>query len=136
MYQSKVILQNPPQLSVIPQPVAQSYVVQPQIISTPQTIAAPAVPQMVVAPQVQSIVPQVQSIVPQVQSIVPQVQVPQAQSVVPAVIPAIPQVMVTPYVLPKGSRMPIAANHQGLIQPYMNFNNIGGSPYGRISMIK
>ena len=128
MYQSKVILQNPPQLSVIPQPVAQSYVVQPQIISTPQTIA-PAVPQMVVAPQVQSIVPQVQSIVPQVQ-------VPQAQSVVPAVIPAIPQVMVTPYVLPKGSRMPIAANHQGLIQPYMNFNNIGGSPYGRISMIK
>ena len=129
MYQSQVILQNPPQLSVIPQPVAQSYVVQPQIISTPQTIAAPAVPQMVVAPQVQSIVPQVQSIVPQVQ-------VPQAQSVVPAVIPAIPQVMVTPYVLPKGSRMPIAANHQGLIQPYMNFNNIGGSPYGRISMIK
>ena len=129
MYQSKVILQNPPQLSVIPQPVAQSYVVQPQIISTPQTIAAPAVPQMVVAPQVQSIVPQVQSIVPQVQ-------VPQAQSVVPAVIPAIPQAMVTPYVLPKGSRMPIAANHQGLIQPYMNFNNIGGSPYGRISMIK
>ena len=129
MYQSKVILQNPPQLSVIPQPVAQSYVVQPQIISTPQTIAAPAVPQMVVAPQVQSIVPQVQSIVPQVQ-------VPQAQSVVPAVIPAIPQVMVTPYVLPKGSRMPLAANHQGLIQPYMNFNNIGGSPYGRISMIK
>ena len=129
MYQSKVILQNPPQLSVIPQPVAQSYVVQPQIISTPQTIAAPAVPQMVVAPQVQSIVPQVQSIVPQVQ-------VPQAQSVVPAVIPAIPQAMVTPYVLPKGSRMPMAANHQGLIQPYMNFNNIGGSPYGRISMIK
>ena len=129
MYQSKVILQNPPQLSVIPQPVAQSYVVQPQIISTPQTIAAPAVPQMVVAPQVQSIVPQVQSIVPQVQ-------VPQAQSVVPAVIPVIPQAMVTPYVLPKGSRMPIAANHQGLIQPYMNFNNIGGSPYGRISMIK
>ena len=129
MYQSKVILQNPPQLSVIPQPVAQSYVIQPQIISTPQTIAAPAVPQMVVAPQVQSIVPQVQSIVPQVQ-------VPQAQSVVPAVIPAIPQVMVTPYVLPKGSRMPLAANHQGLIQPYMNFNNIGGSPYGRISMIK
>ena len=122
MYQSQVILQNPPQLSVIPQPVAQSYVVQPQIISTPQIIAAPAVPQMVVAPQVQSIVPQVQ--------------VPQAQSVVPAVIPAIPQVMVTPYVLPKGSRMPIAANHQGLIQPYMNFNNIGGSPYGRISMIK
>ena len=122
MYQSKVILQNPPQLSVIPQPVAQSYVVQPQIISTPQTIAAPAVPQMVVAPQVQSIVPQVQ--------------VPQAQSVVPAVIPAIPQAMVTPYVLPKGSRMPMAASHQGLIQPYMNFNNIGGSPYGRISMIK
>ena len=129
MYQSKVILQNPPQLSVIPQPVAQSYVVQPQIISTPQTIAAPAVPQMVVAPQVQSIVPQVQSIVPQVQ-------VPQAQSVVPAVIPVIPQTMVTPYVLPKGSRMPLAVNHQGLIQPYMNFNNIGGSPYGRISMIK
>ena len=118
MYQSQVILQNPPQLSVIPQPMAQSYVVQPQILTTPQTISAPVVPQMVMAPQVQSIVPQV-------------------QSVVPAVIPTMPQApMVTPYVLPKGSRMPMIANHQGLIQPMMNFNNIGGSPYGRISMIK
>ena len=121
MYQSQVLLQNPPQLSVIPQPMAQSYVVQPQILSTPQTIAAPVAPQMVMAPQVQSIVPQVQSVVPAVTSFVP----------------AMPQApMVTPYVLPKGSRMPMIANHQGLIQPMMNFNNIGGSPYGRISMIK
>ena len=105
--------------------MAQSYVVQPQVLSTPQTIAAPVVPQMVMAPQVQSVVPQVQSVVPQV------------QSVVPAVTSFVPQApMVTPYILPKGSRMPIIANHQGLIQPMMNFNNIGGSPYGRISMIK
>ena len=111
MYQSQAIIQNPPQLSVIPQPMAQSYVVKPQVLSTPQTIAAPVVPQMVMAPQVQSVVPAVTSFVPQAP-------------------------MVTPYILPKGSRMPVITNHQGLIQPMMNFNNIGGSPYGRISMIK
>ena len=118
MYQSQAIIQNPPQLSVIPQPMAQSYVVKPQVLSTPQTIAAPVVPQMVMAPQVQSVVPQVQSVVPAVTGFVPQAP------------------MVTPYILPKGSRMPVITNHQGLIQPMMNFNNIGGSPYGRISMIK
>ena len=52
---------------------------------------------------------------------------------VPATVPKCP--IVTAF-LPKGSRMPMILKHQGLMQPGLNFNNIGGCPYGRISMIK
>ena len=45
--------------------------------------------------------------------------------------------MFVPYVMPKGSRLPISANHMGqLPNGSLDFNNIGGCPYGRISMIK
>ena len=135
MYQSQLLVQNTPQLytSVVPQPLAQTYVTQPsQIITTPQTIV-PQMSQVVMAPQIQSVVPQVvptvqTSIVPQVQSVVPNIMT------VPAAVPQGP--IVTPFVLPKGSRMPMIMQHQGLIQPGLNFNNIGGCPYGRISIIK
>ena len=139
MYQSQVLVQNTPQLftSAAPKTLAQTYVAQPaQVITTPQAIV-PQMSQVVMAPQVPSVVPQVQtSIVPTVQATM----VPQVQSVVPnlmTVPAAVPQgPVVTPYVLPKGSRMPMIAQHQGLIQPGFNFSYIGGCPYGRISMIK
>ena len=129
------------QPAMVPQTYA-SQVVVPQV----QTLAPP-VPSIV--PQVQSIVPQVQSVVPQVQSVVPQVQsvVPQVQSVVPQVQSVVPQVQAMPgyapmaqaptlvnYVMPLGSRLPMAQDHMG--QNLTNFNDIGGSIYGRVSIIR
>ena len=122
---------------------------QPAMV--PQTYASQVVvPQVqTLAPPVQSIVPQVQSVVPQVQSVVPQVQsvVPQVQSIVPQVQSVVPQVQAMPgyapmaqaptlvnYVMPLGSRLPIAQNHMG--QNLTNFNDIGGSIYGRVSIIR
>ena len=107
-----------------------SQAVVPQV----QSVAVPQV-QSVAIPQVQSVVPQVQSVVPQVQSVVPQVQsiVPQVQSVVPTPIAQAPTLV--PYIMPIGSRMPMAQNHMGQ-NLNTNFNNIGGSIYGRITMIR
>ena len=122
---------------------------QPAIV--PQTYASQVVvPQVqTLAPPVQSIVPQVQSVVPQVQSVVPQVQsiVPQVQSIVPQVQSVVPQVQAMPgyapmaqaptlvnYVMPLGSRLPMAQDHMG--QNLTNFNDIGGSIYGRVSIIR
>ena len=122
---------------------------QPAMV--PQTYASQVVvPQVqTLAPQVQSIVPQVQSVVPQVQSVVPQVQsvVPQVQSIVPQVQSVVPQVQAMPgyapmaqaptlvnYVMPLGSRLPMAQDHMG--QNLTNFNDIGGSIYGRVSIIR
>ena len=109
-----------------------------QPVMAPQTFASQAVvPQVhsVALPQVQSVVPQVQSVVPQVQSVVPQVQsiVPQVQSVVPTPMAQAPTLV--PYIMPIGSRMPMAQNHMGQ-NLNTNFNNIGGSIYGRITMIR
>ena len=122
------------QPAMVPQTYA-SQVVVPQV----QTLAPP-VPSIV--PQVQSIVPQVQSVVPQVQSVVPQVQsvVPQVQSVVPQVqaMPGYAPMAQAPtlvnYVMPLGSRLPMAQDHMG--QNLTNFNDIGGSIYGRVSIIR
>ena len=129
------------QPAMVPQTYA-SQVVVPQV----QTLAPP-VPSIV--PQVQSVVPQVQSVVPQVQSVVPQVQsiVPQVQSIVPQVQSVVPQVQAMPgyapmaqaptlvnYVMPLGSRLPMAQDHMG--QNLTNFNDIGGSIYGRVSIIR
>ena len=107
-----------------------SQAVVPQV----QSVAVPQV-QSVAIPQVQSVVPQVQSVVPQVQSVVPQVQsiVPQVQSVVPTPMAQAPTLV--PYIMPIGSRMPMAQNHMGQ-NLNTNFNNIGGSIYGRITMIR
>ena len=116
-----------------------------QPVMAPQTFVSQAVvPQVqsVAVPQVQSVVPQVQSVVPQVQSVVPQVQsvVPQVQSIVPQVQSVVPTPMaqaptLVPYIMPIGSRMPMAQNHMGQ-NLNTNFNNIGGSIYGRITMIR
>jgi len=124
-----------------------------QPVMAPQTFASQAVvPQVqsVAVPQVQSVaIPQVQSVVPQVQSVVPQVQsvVPQVQSIVPQVQSVVPQVQAMPgyapmaqaptlvnYVMPLGSRLPMAQDHMG--QNLTNFNDIGGSIYGRVSIIR
>ena len=122
---------------------------QPAMV--PQTYASQVVvPQVqTLAPPVQSIVPQVPSVVPQVQSVVPQVQsvVPQVQSIVPQVQSVVPQVQAMPgyapmaqaptlvnYVMPLGSRLPMAQDHMG--QNLTNFNDIGGSIYGRVSIIR
>ncbi len=115
-----------------------------QPVMAPQTFVSQAVVPQVqsVVPQVQSVVPQVQSVVPQVQSVVPQVQsvVPQVQSIVPQVQSVVPTPMaqaptLVPYIMPIGSRMPMAQNHMGQ-NLNTNFNNIGGSIYGRITMIR
>ena len=114
---------------------SQAVVPQVQSVAVPQ-VQSVAIPQVQsVVPQVQSVVPQVQSVVPQVQSIVPQVQsiVPQVQSVVPTPIAQAPTLV--PYIMPIGSRMPMAQNHMGQ-NLNTNFNNIGGSIYGRITMIR
>ena len=128
------------QPAMVPQTYA-SQVVVPQV----QTLAPPV---QSIVPQVQSIVPQVQSVVPQVQSVVPQVQsvVPQVQSIVPQVQSVVPQVQAMPgyapmaqaptlvnYVMPLGSRLPMAQDHMG--QNLTNFKDIGGSIYGRVSII-
>ncbi len=129
------------QPAMVPQTYA-SQVVVPQV----QTLAPPV---QSIVPQVQSVVPQVQSVVPQVQSVVPQVQsvVPQVQSIVPQVQSVVPQVQAMPgyapmaqaptlvnYVMPLGSRLPMAQDHMG--QNLTNFNDIGGSIYGRVSIIR
>ena len=115
---------------------SQAVVPQVQSVAVPQvqSVAIPQV-QSVAIPQVQSVVPQVQSVVPQVQSVVPQVQsiVPQVQSVVPTPMAQAPTLV--PYIMPIGSRMPMAQNHMGQ-NLNTNFNNIGGSIYGRITMIR
>ena len=114
---------------------SQAVVPQVQSVAVPQ-VQSVAIPQVQsVVPQVQSIVPQVQSVVPQVQSVVPQVQsiVPQVQSVVPTPMAQAPTLV--PYIMPIGSRMPMAQNHMGQ-NLNTNFNNIGGSIYGRITMIR
>ena len=129
------------QPAMVPQTYA-SQVVVPQV----QTLAPPV---QSIVPQVPSVVPQVQSVVPQVQSVVPQVQsvVPQVQSIVPQVQSVVPQVQAMPgyapmaqaptlvnYVMPLGSRLPMAQDHMG--QNLTNFNDIGGSIYGRVSIIR
>ena len=114
---------------------SQAVVPQVQSVAVPQ-VQSVAIPQVQsVVPQVQSVVPQVQSVVPQVQSVVPQVQsiVPQVQSVVPTPMAQAPTLV--PYIMPIGSRMPMAQNHMGQ-NLNTNFNNIGGSIYGRITMIR
>ena len=114
---------------------SQAVVPQVQSVAVPQ-VQSVAIPQVQsVVPQVQSVVPQVQSVVPQVQSVVPQVQsiVPQVQSVVPTPVAQAPTLV--PYIMPIGSRMPMAQNHMGQ-NLNTNFNNIGGSIYGRITMIR
>ena len=114
---------------------SQAVVPQVQSVAVPQ-VQSVAIPQVQsVVPQVQSVVPQVQSVVPQVQSIVPQVQsiVPQVQSVVPTPMAQAPTLV--NYIMPIGSRMPMAQNHMGQ-NLNTNFNNIGGSIYGRITMIR
>ena len=114
---------------------SQAVVPQVQSVAVPQ-VQSVAIPQVQsVVPQVQSVVPQVQNVVPQVQSVVPQVQsiVPQVQSVVPTPIAQAPTLV--PYIMPIGSRMPMAQNHMGQ-NLNTNFNNIGGSIYGRITMIR
>ena len=115
------------QPAMVPQTYA-SQVVVPQV----QTLAPP-VPSIV--PQVQSVVPQVQSVVPQVQSIVPQVQsvVPQVQAM-PGYAPMAQAPTLVNYVMPLGSRLPMAQDHMG--QNLTNFNDIGGSIYGRVSIIR
>ena len=108
------------QPAMVPQTYA-SQVVVPQV----QTLAPP-VPSIV--PQVQSIVPQVQSVVPQVQSVVPQVQA------MPGYAPMAQAPTLVNYVMPLGSRLPMAQDHMG--QNLTNFNDIGGSIYGRVSIIR
>ena len=108
------------QPAMVPQTYA-SQVVVPQV----QTLAPP-VPSIV--PQVQSVVPQVQSVVPQVQSVVPQVQA------MPGYAPMAQAPTLVNYVMPLGSRLPMAQDHMG--QNLTNFNDIGGSIYGRVSIIR
>ena len=101
---------------------------QPAMV--PQTYAS-----QVVVPQVQTLAPPVQSIVPQVQSVVPQVQsvVPQVQAM-PGYAPMAQAPTLVNYVMPLGSRLPMAQDHMG--QNLTNFNDIGGSIYGRVSIIR
>ena len=87
------------------------------------------VPGMV--PGVQTVVPGVTSVVPGVTGV--QSVVPGVTSVVPTALPQYPAV--TPYVQPLGSRHPIEQNHLGLGVVPGGFNNLGGSPYGKISTI-
>jgi len=149
-YASQVVVPQvqtlaPPVQSIVPQ--VQSVVPQVQSVVPQVQSVVPQVQSVV--PQVQSVVPQVQSVVPQVQSVVPQVQsvVPQVQSIVPQVQSVVPQVQAMPgyapmaqaptlvnYVMPLGSRLPMAQDHMG--QNLTNFNDIGGSIYGRVSIIR
>ena len=129
-----------PQVQSVAIPQVQSVVPQVQSVVPQVQSVVPQVQSIV--PQVQSVVPQVQSVVPQVQSVVPQVQsvVPQVQSIVPQVQSVVPTPMaqaptLVPYIMPIGSRMPMAQNHMGQ-NLNTNFNNIGGSIYGRITMIR
>ena len=115
--------------SYIPQvtPTYNSIPYQNFIPPTPQVNTQTYTPQIII-PQTQvTTIPQVQSVVPLVQNVPIQsfVQTPMAQAPV-----------ITPFVLPRGSRFPMAQNHQGTLNSSLNFNNIGGSPYGRVSMIK
>ena len=118
---------NIPQAPLVSQPsvVPQTYSSQ---ITVPQV---QQIPQVAMVPQVQSVVPTVQSVVPTVQSVVPTV-----QSVAPTVMPKTSVLGIAPYVLPIGSRLPLPQDHMGKIPDYLNFKNIGGSPYGRISAIQ
>ena len=118
---------------IVPQaiPATQTYVSQvPQVVPQVQVPQVSMVPQVAMAPQVQPAVP-VQSLYPtqtSYASYIPQIQT-QATTV-----PQVPQVV--PYVQPIGSRFPYIQNHLGQIPNQANFNNIGGSIYGRVSMIK
>ena len=119
------------------QTITQNYTTQSFINQAPQptqfiTTQSYVPPQ----PQVQTIIPQTQTFVPQVQQIVPQVQtVVPAQSMVTSFVPIAQAPMVAPYVPPVGSRLPLAQTHMSQVSNN-TFVNIGGSPYGRISMIK
>ena len=122
-------------------PIAQSY-----IPPTPQVSPVAVAPQILV-PQVQQVpqvttVPQVQqvSMVPQIQTAIPTVpNLYPTQTTYASFIPQLttqtsaPQLV--PYVQPLGSRLPNVQNHLGLIPNQTNFNNIGGSIYGRVSII-
>ena len=133
--QSKSVLFRP--VMPLAQTTTQTYTTQSFINQAPQptqfiTTQSYVPPQ----PQIQTILPQTQTFVPQVQSIVPQVQtVVPDQSLVTSFVPMPQTPMVVPYVQPRGSRLPFAQTHMSQI-PNNNFSNIGGSPYGRISMIK
>ena len=105
----------------IPQVIpTQTYIPQTQVSTIPQNFApqmmVPRVSQIPIANQVQSITP--------IQNVTNFVQTPA------------PQTVVVPYVLPIGSRFPLPQHHQGILPINMNFNNIGGSIYGRVSIIK
>ena len=116
-------------------PTVQSVV--PTVQSVVQTV--PSVVQTVpsVVQTVPSVVQTVPSVVPQVQNEIPiQNQVAGYASYVPPTVPQTSALLVTPYVMPIGSRLPLVQSHTGTIPPNSNFNNIGGSPYGRISMIQ
>ena len=112
--------------TIVPQSITQSVPIQSY---TPQTSQVILVPQTLTTQSVVPQVPQYQSVVPAVQTIAP------VQNI--ATVPIAPQPLFVPYVMPKGSRLPISANHMGqLPNGSLDFNNIGGCPYGRISMIK
>ena len=122
-------------------PITQSY-----IPPTPQVSPVAVAPQILV-PQVQQVpqvttVPQVQqvSMVPQIQTSIPTVpNLYPTQTTYASFIPQLttqtsaPQLV--PYVQPLGSRLPYVQNHLGQIPNQTNFNNIGGSIYGRVSII-
>ena len=131
MYQTQIIPQNRSSLfsPVLPQGLTQTYTTQSFIPQVPQVIT---VPQVTTNQVLVSQVPQVQSVIPTVQTIIP------TQTVITNPIqPQFPQgANVVPFILPIGSRMPMAMEHQGQIPSTMNFSNIGGCRYGRISMIK
>ena len=131
MYQTQIISQKRRSLfsPSIPQGLTQTYTIQNYIPQVPQVITVPQVNtnQVLVSqvPQVQNVIPTVQTIIP-TQNVITypvQTQIPQGANVIP-------------YILPIGSRMPMAMNHQGQIPNTINFSNIGGCRYGRISMIK
>ena len=122
-------------------PITQSY-----IPPTPQVSPVAVAPQILV-PQVQQVpqvttVPQVQqvSMVPQIQTAIPTVpNLYPTQTTYASFIPQLttqtsaPQLV--PYVQPLGSRLPYVQNHLGQIPNQTNFNNIGGSIYGRVSVV-
>ena len=119
---------------VIPQAVTQTTPTQSYIPQMPQVSQVTTIPKnytsQIIVPQTPqiSVVPQV----PTVQNVAPMKNVPInfAQNTVPQ------GPIVVPYVLPIGSRFPFIQNHQGLLPIGCNFNNIGGSPYGRVSIIQ
>ena len=124
----------PPTPQVSPVAVAPQILV-PQVQQVPQVTTVPQVQQVTTVPQVQqvSMVPQIQTAIPTVPNLYP------TQTTYASFIPQLttqtsaPQLV--PYAQPLGSRLPYVQNHLGQIPNQTNFNNIGGSIYGRVSII-